>query len=69
MITIESTNNFFFLLFTVFRDLLAAIATTERQMYRITLQDDADISQLQELLLTRLSFDSISTSLNIEDVN
>lgn len=69
MITIESTNNFFSLLSTVFRDLLAAIATTERQMYRITLQDDADISQLQELLLTRLSFDSISTSLNIEDVN
>lgn len=55
--------------FTVYQDLLAVIATTERRMFRLKFQNDFHISQLQDFLLKRLQFDNISTSLNIEDVN
>lgn len=53
----------------MYQDLLAIIATTERQMYRLKFEEDSHVSELQDFLLKRLSFDSISTSINIEDVS
>lgn len=56
-------------IFSVFRDLLAIIATSERQMFRIELADDVSLSQLHDFLFRRLSFDNIPTTLSINDVN
>lgn len=55
--------------FTVYQDLLAVIATTERRMFRLKFRNDFHISQMQDFLLKRLQFDNISTSVNIEDVS
>lgn len=54
--------------FSVFRDLLAIVATSERQMFRIKFADDVLMLQLHDFLLRRLSFDNIPTTLNINDV-
>ncbi|XP_031617868.1 uncharacterized protein LOC116337438 isoform X2 [Contarinia nasturtii] len=51
----------------LFRDLLAVIATSERQMFRINFNDDTLMMQLTEFLLRRLSFDNISTAVSIDD--
>lgn len=55
--------------FVVFRDLLAVIASSERQMFRIKFSDDTLMSDFTEFLLRRLSFDNISTTLSVDDVN
>lgn len=56
-------------LFTVYQDLLAVIASTERRFFRMKFDDEVNIFQLHDLLLSRLSFDSISTTVYVEDVN
>lgn len=57
------------LLFTVYQDLLAVVASTERRFFRMKFNDEVSIFQLHDLLVNRLSFDSISTTVYFEDVN
>lgn len=53
----------------MFRDFLAVIATTERQMFRIELGDDVLMSQFHDLLKRNLSFDNIATTVDVDDVS
>lgn len=48
---------------------MAVIASSERQMFRIKFADDSLMSYFIEFLSRRLSFDTISTTLNVDDVN
>lgn len=59
----------FVFIFIVYQDLLAVIASTERRFFRMKFSDEVNIFQLHDLLLSRFSFDSISTTVYVEDVN
>lgn len=63
------TNIFFLFFKIVFRDLLAVIASTDRKMFRFHLGTDIVMSQLHDFLQKNLSYDNISTALDVDDAS